>query len=387
MDTNYTSAKENLVPIPANDAIFRLVNAYVLSAKDAFFLTDFYNYDEQWPALPDRDPDENGGPNEEEHSSANSTVIQESMLDFGSSGENNSVVELQKQISIAKSTNDCLRNEVLAASGLADSGGSKCYGPVEIREHLRFLVDKANADHQSHVSALKAEEAMERQMRLGLDGLKKKLDGRSNHSTTKSASWSTEGLVLLWQPGDSRVNVRLEAQTSKAVLGREAGVALARAQVQRGSFGRLMLKNVEVLSTLTEATYLAECASCSLACGALIACLKQHLDLEAGLASDLTRLRSHYTIDWDPDIRNLYLVSGLHGDIIATINIKVDRSLSLVQLKYNSSSKRISDKHVDSAQEDSKLISALELFTAPLSYSLDDWVAEVNDFCRKLSSS
>ncbi|KER19905.1 hypothetical protein T265_11429 [Opisthorchis viverrini] len=175
---------------------------------------------------------------------------------------------------------------------------------------------------------------------------------------------------------DNRVTLRIETPSSDTFPGRP--FALVR--------GTRQCDNLEVVCNQhTDVAAIAQCASAALAPGALTAELLSTKYVNQLLRMDILRLQSQYALDWDKEKRQLSLLSGLNGNVLAILSVRTDGNIALINVQYKPNDEQDNSKTVESANAD--FMTKLETFTPPPTNSLDEWISEVHDFCIALSGS
>ncbi|KAF8565685.1 hypothetical protein P879_08267 [Paragonimus westermani] len=375
-----------------------LALAYIVSNRDARFLTDYYNYDNAWPPVAEYgvvrpvpsplsgvDPDDS---DENQLSTLLTSVKQKC----------DRINQLNEQIAHKKAHWKKVHDRLSKLISSSESPFSVRCNLDEFKQHLDSRKQTAQTRLDRIKRALENAQFKRQQSIFRLEQLDKENPEKANalqaneNQNNYLLKWNLQRLGSLHEtPEDHRFMLRLEAATMDSLSDRL--IALVRGVKHRDRFGRLMLSHLEVVSTQHNATgTLVQCATASFAPSAMIASLIFNLHVDRCLRADMVRLRSQYALDWDPGKRHLRLLTGLHGDMLATLNVTPDGAFSLIHIQrkqpweHSKNHTGDSDERAESGLTDHALLSKLDSFTPPVSRSLDEWLSEVHDFCVSLSA-
>ncbi|CAH8662554.1 hypothetical protein MS3_00003359 [Schistosoma haematobium] len=160
-----------------------------------------------------------------------------------------------------------------------------------------------------------------------------------------------------------------ESQLAKSLVEKP----LLRGFLKHGDFGTIALTNTRVIGCHDSIISLCECLTPNLTPSTIVACIQQHLRVDFILREDIKRLSSMYPLDWDPAARNLHLLAGQGVMATATIHIAPNGSISLVKIRKSSNPDH-PNPHLAEPRN----------FVPPISWSLDEWLMEINDFCNSV---
>ncbi|KAF7249196.1 hypothetical protein EG68_09713 [Paragonimus skrjabini miyazakii] len=374
-----------------------LALAYIVSNRDARFLTDYYNYDNAWPPVA-------------EHNLVRPVPLQLSRVDPSGSDEDqlctrltslkqkcDRVSQLKEQIEHKKALWKKIHDRLSKLISTSESSFSIRCDLDEFKKHLDSRKQTAQARLDRIKRTLESAQFKRQQSIFRLEQLDKENPKKDNalqaneNQNNYLQKWNLQRLGSLREtPEDYRFMLHLEAGTMDSLS--ERLVALVRGVKHRDRFGRLMLSHLEVVSTQHNDTgTLVQCATASFAPSAMIASLLFSLHVDRCLRTDMVRLRSQYALDWDPGKRHLHLLTGLHGDMLATLSVTPNGTFSLINIQHKQSwehSKNYTkdDERAELGLTEHTLLSNLDSFTPPMSRSLDEWLSEVHDFCVSLST-
>ncbi|CAH8648172.1 unnamed protein product [Schistosoma margrebowiei] len=148
---------------------------------------------------------------------------------------------------------------------------------------------------------------------------------------------------------------------------------LLRSSLKHGDLGTIALTNIRVIGCHNSITSLCERLTPALTPSTVVACIRQHLRVDFTLREDIKRLSSMYPLDWDPAARNLHLLAGQGVMATATIHIAPNGSISLVKIRKSSNPDHPNPHLAEPCN-----------FVPPISWSLDEWLMEINDFCNSV---
>ncbi|CAH8584323.1 unnamed protein product [Schistosoma turkestanicum] len=165
-----------------------------------------------------------------------------------------------------------------------------------------------------------------------------------------------------------RFNVN-DTQTAKSLVEKP----LLRGLLEHGIFGTVSLSNMRVIGCHNTIISLSERLTSALTPSTIVACIRQQLRVDLALTENIKRLSSMYPLDWDPTARNLHLLAGQGGMATATIHIAPNGSISLVKITKSSNPDH-PEPHLTEPCN----------FVPPISWSLDEWLMEINDLCNSV---
>ncbi|CAH8861808.1 unnamed protein product [Trichobilharzia szidati] len=146
----------------------------------------------------------------------------------------------------------------------------------------------------------------------------------------------------------------------------ETSTSLVRGLLQEGIFGSLSLHDVRVMGYHESLVKLSRIFASALVPGAIVACSQLQSCVDMTLTEDIRRLCSLYALDWDPSSRCFHFLTDHEGTVKATVHIAPNGSVNLVTITKLSNSDQYQSCN----------------FIPPISWSLDEWMMEINDFCH-----
>ncbi|TGZ64305.1 hypothetical protein CRM22_006429 [Opisthorchis felineus] len=363
-------------------------SVYLSSWLNAQFHTDRCNYDHGWPPITNAHP--NVLVNNGVHSSTNQTVLDAEpsdtdldptlvMCSLQHSLE--SIRKLRDQVEAKKQQLTKIRTL------LHQKINSKyvCCPPEctveQVKKYLEMCTEASHdmVDRQKQLTA--KVQTIREQLVACTDHMNTYMSKCSQTAIDKQndyiQKWNQQRFG--WSMGssaDDRITVRIETPSSDTFPGRP--FALVR--------GTHQCDNLEVVCNQhTDVAAIAQCASVALAPGALIAELLSTKYVNQLIRVDILRLQSQYALDWDKEKRQLSLLSGLNGNVLAILSVRTDGNIALTNVQYKPNDEQDNPKTVESANAD--FMTKLKTFTPPPTNSLDEWISEVHDFCFALSGS
>ncbi|CAH8674501.1 unnamed protein product [Schistosoma rodhaini] len=160
-----------------------------------------------------------------------------------------------------------------------------------------------------------------------------------------------------------------ETQPAKSLVEKP----LLRSLLKHGDFGTIALADNRVIGCDKSVISLSKSLTSALASSTIVACIQQQLRIDFTLTEDIKRLSSMYPLDWDLSARNFHLLAGQGVMATATIHIAPNGPISLVKIRKSS----------DPDHPEPHLAEPCN-FVPPISWSLDEWLMEINDFCNSV---
>ncbi|KAK4476230.1 hypothetical protein MN116_001438 [Schistosoma mekongi] len=150
-----------------------------------------------------------------------------------------------------------------------------------------------------------------------------------------------------------------------------SSIPLLRGLLKRRMFGTLSLTDIRAISCHDNIVSLSQRLTSALTPSTIVASLQLQELVDLTLIEDIKRLSSMYPLDWDPATRNLHLLAGQEGIATATVHIAPNGSISLMKIRNASNPDQPKPYFTESCN-----------FVPPISWSLDEWLMEINDFCN-----
>ncbi|KAH8864769.1 hypothetical protein KSF78_0003047 [Schistosoma japonicum] len=242
-----------------------------------------------------------------------------------------------------------------------------------LKDQMKILVTLKEQDFNTLKLATEEDKSVHEELVANIEILTTRLNSRKNTPKEKQTmycrKWYNQKLGKISR-SSSHATFKFSTNTIQEAQD-PFNVPLLRGLLEFRMFGTLSLTDVRVISCHDSIVSLSQRLTSALTPSTIVASVRLQKLVDLTLVEDIKRLSSMYPLDWDPATRNLHLLAGQEGIATATVHIAPNGSVSLVKIRNASNPDQPEPYLTESCN-----------FVPPISWSLDEWLMEISDFCN-----